>query len=284
MGKLAPEPLIPQRTHSGRSYWVRNMVAPAKVDADTNPAVKGASRPNPPPPSQSSPKKRFVEPYRLSSEQRADMLAPLAERNVGDAASRELFAAALGYDLATCYELTVTNTEPGLPAILPEPAAPEAAVARGKAQLALPDPALAELAEAARVVAVRLDALDPTARTKLLQTLGGGDPFCRGYDDAYLSALRGELLRLATGVATVAVDAPATEPPPPPKRTAPPKPSPAARQFIARAAGAFEECFDQAPTAQVGGPFVAMLKALVEITGVRIPTDPHNLAALLKGA
>jgi hypothetical protein len=290
MGKIAPEPLIPQRTHSGRSYWVRNIVAPARDDADTNPAVKGASRPNPPPPNQSSPRKRFVEPYRLSSEQRTAMLAPLAERNVGDPESRELFAAALAYDLATCYELTVANTEPERPLTLPEPAVREPMVARGKAasrktaQPALPGPALTELAEAARVLTGRLDALDPVSRAKLLQTLGEGDRFCRGYDDAYLSSLRGELLRLATGIATVVVDAPAAEPPPSPKRIASPKPSPAACQFIARAAGAFEECFDQAPTAQAGGPFVAILKALVEITGVRIPTDPHNLAALLKRA
>ena len=56
-----------------------------------------------------SAKKRFVEPYRLSDEQRDAMLAPLAERGLGDAESRDLFAAALAYDIATCYELTTAQ-------------------------------------------------------------------------------------------------------------------------------------------------------------------------------
>jgi hypothetical protein len=32
----------------------------------------------------------------------------------------------------------------------------------------------------------------------------------------------------------------------------------------------------------VGGPFSALLKALVAVTGVRIPTDARNLAEMLK--
>jgi len=292
MGKLTPEPLVPQRTHSGRSYWVRNIGAPAKGNVDPSHAAKGASQPNPPPAEASRHKKRFVEPYRLTDEQRAAVLAPLAERGIGDPESRELFAAALSYDLATCYELTVVRAEPeqsdvGTATTVPEATpVPRKSAGRKTTRATPPNPALAALAETARQVTAQLGALEAPVRAKLLEDLGKGDRFRRGYDESYLAALSEELLRLVASIGTdVASEEPAAEPAPaqPPKPAAPPPPSPAARQFIARAAGAYDQCFDQAPTAQAGGPFVALLRALVEITGIRIPTDVHNLAALLKG-
>jgi hypothetical protein len=292
MGKVAPEPLVSQRTHSGRSYWVRNILASARENADaadTGLTAKGV--PKSPPA-----KKRFVEPYRLSDEQRVAMLAPLADRGIGDPESRDLFAAALAYDLATCYELTVANPERAAVQAPDEAAAQPTAQVPAKSQpsKAAPktvrtvplDPALAELAEAARALAARLDALGADARKGLLQGLREGDRFHRGYGDDYLAALRGELLRVALSTDAAGEDeaSSSAQPAPPLKRPEALKPSPAARQFIARAAGAFEECFDQAPTAQVGGPFAAMLKALVAVTGVRIPTDARNLAEMLRRA
>lgn len=277
MGKLASEPPTPQniaqRAHSGRHYWVRNIPDQTEDDAVVTAVGKGVSQP---PNTSATPKKRFVEPYRLSDEQRTALLAPLAERGIGDAESRELFAAALAYDLATCYELA--GPEPETPCAPPETEVP--AKVRKPAPL---DAALVSLAQAAATLADCLDALDPGARDRLLQGLRETDRFQRGYDDAYLTALRGELLRVATGLSATATTPPTAEPAPPAvKKAAAPKPSPAARQFIARAAGAFEECFDQAPNAQVSGPFIAMLKALVAVTGVRIPTDARSLAVLLK--
>ena len=323
MGKLAPNPVPPQsvtqRAHSGRSYWVRNIPGAGDPDA-TAQSHSGLGHPEPPgayssPPSPSKgmpkaiPKKRFVEPYRLSDEQRDAMLAPLAERDIGDAESRGLFAAALAYDIATCYELT--TAEPALePALEPVPESPPkvlqaaaqgaAKPARGKGRapavepIVLPavPPAMAELAEAARALSGRLQVLDAESRTRLFQALHYGDRFQRGYDDAYLMALTGELAHLAEAAAPQPAVPPTTEagpempaapaPIPAPKNVPAPKPSPAARQFIIRAADAFEECFDQAPTAQVGGPFAAMLKALAVATGIRIPTDARNLAEILR--
>jgi hypothetical protein len=255
------------------------------------------------------PKKRFVEPYRLSDGQRDAMLAPLEERGLGDAESRGLFAAALAYDIATCYELTTSQPVPEpTPASVPE-TSPKVlqAVAqggtrpgrdKGRAPAAEPEvlpivpPALAELAEVAKTLSGRLQALDTESRTRLFQTLHQVDRFHRGYDDAYLRALTGELARLAEGAAPQPTAVATAEagpelpaapaPPPAPKKVPAPKPSPAARQFIIRAADAFEECFDQAPTAQVGGPFAAMLKALAVATGIRIPTDARSLAEILR--
>ncbi len=287
MGKVAPEPSVSQRTHSGRSYWVRNVLASTRDNAaaDTSHTAKGVPKPT-------TTKKRFVEPYRLSDEQRAGMLAPLADRGIGDPESRELFAAALAYDLATCYELTVANADQVAPHPSDEVNAqragqkPAKSTARQAGRKVALEPAPAELvdlAEVSRALAGRIDALGAEARTSLLRGLSEGDRFHRGYDDDYLAALRGELLRIALGVGTAGGDVAAAPPPPapPPPRPAVPKPSPAARQFVARAAGAFDQCFDQAPTAQAGGPFAAMLKALVAVTGVLIPTDARNLAEML---
>jgi hypothetical protein len=282
MGKIAPEPLIPQRTHGRRSYWVRNLPAAAKDDPDAteaHTASKGL-------PKSPSTKKRFVEPYRLSDAQRAAMVAPLAEGRIGDPESRELFAAALAYDLATCYDLMAASPDGTAAPAATETAAAPAGRAPGKTQgrktarTAVPAPALAELADVAKTLAARLDGLEGAVRTALLHGLAENDPFHRGYDEAYLAALRGELMRIAlcTGAK---VPVPGAEQPAPLAKPPTPKPSPAARQFIARAAGAFEECFDQAPTAQVGGPFAAMLKALATATGLRIPTDARTLADLL---
>jgi hypothetical protein len=253
------------------------------------------------------PKKRFVEPYRLSDGQRDAMLAPLEERGLGDAESRGLFAAALAYDIATCYELTTSQPVPEpTPASVPE-TSPKVlqAVAqggtrpgrgKGRAPAAGPEvlpivpPALAELAEVAKTLSGRLQALDTESRTRLFHTLHQGDRFHRGYDDAYLRALTGELTRLAEGAApqptavATAEAGPELPAAPAPKKVPAPKPSPAARQFIIRAADAFEECFDQAPTAQVGGPFAAMLKALAVATGIRIPTDARSLGEILRQA
>jgi hypothetical protein len=319
MSKLAPNPVPPQgltqRPHSGRSYWVRNIAGAADANANAQ-SHSGLCSPEPPgahstPPTpntgmpKASGKKRFVEPYRLSDEQRDAMLAPLAERGLGDAESRDLFAAALAYDIATCYELT--TAEP-----MPEPESPPAVAqaaaqvearpprSKGRAPVAEPaavpavSPALVELAEAARTLSRCLQALDAGVKTSLFKTLRDADRFQRGYDDAYLIALTGELTRLVEGaapqplaVATIetSTEAPvALAPVPAPRKVTAPKPSPAARQFIIRAADAFEECFDQAPTAQVGGPFTAMLKALAMATGIRIPTDARNLAEILRRA
>jgi hypothetical protein len=166
MGKVAPEPVVSQRTHSGRSYWVRNILASARDNTpEPSPPAKGSSK-------SPTTRKRFVEPYRLSDEQRAAMLAPLAERGIGDPESRELFAAALAYDLATCYELTVVNADqPDAQALYEVAERPTGrAPARSQTRKAAPgtdpdsaqaaaDPALVELAEAARSLTRRLEAL-----------------------------------------------------------------------------------------------------------------------------
>ena len=234
------------RLRSGRTYWVRTTTPPP---AEAEPAA-------PSPPKRPA-GKRFVEPYRLNDEQRAAIVAPLAELGVGDAESRELFAAAMEYDLAACRELA--SAEPQRSVRKPKPSADERR--------------LRELAEAAQALADQLAGLDSKASERLALALTESDRFKRGYGDDYLRALRCELQRIA-----------ATAPKPAAQRAAPaPKPElpEAARRFVLRAADAFGDCFESKASAQRGSPFLATLKAIVAATGVRVPHDPHTVAEIL---
>ncbi len=203
-------------------------------------------------------RQRFVEPYRLSDEQRAAMLIPLERLGIGDEETRSLFSAALEYDLASCRD-TIGQAEDA--ATDPEPPSP------GPEDLHL-----SALHHAAQALADSLKALDEAPKTRLQQALKDSDRFRRSYDDEYFSMLRYELLRLA------AVAKPVQQPEPPAK----PLVSESARQFVVRAADAFEECFDTKATARVNGPFLLTLKAIVTAIGIRIPTDAGSVATLLK--
>lgn len=234
------------RLRSGRTYWVRRTPVPP-VEAE----------PASPSPPKRPTGKRFVEPYRLSDEQRAAIAAPLAELGIGDAESRDLFAAAMEYDLAGCRDLA--SPEPQPPARKAKPSAEERR--------------LRALAEAAQALADQLAGLDPKASERLALALSETDRFKRSYGDDYLRALRCELQRIA-----------AAAPEPASVRAAPP-PEPelpeSARRFVLRAADAFGDCFETKASAQRGSPFLAALKAIVTATGVRVPQDARTVAEIL---
>jgi phytoene dehydrogenase-like protein len=248
MGKAGPGASPIGRVGSGRSYWVRDILA---QETET-------TKPRQRPPSEG--KKRFVEPQRLTEEQRAALLSELEAASIGDAESRQLFAAALEYDLA---RFQGAPPEPPV-ADLVEPQPPEA------------DKALRQLAELARALAKRLSQLDEEARNKLSSALSKADRFHRGYGTEYLDTMQEELLRVA---ATAPRKAVATRP----KKPKHPPLSDSAREFIRRVADAFGDCFETPPTADGSGAFVKVLSAITKATGVGIPTDPQALTEALKG-
>jgi hypothetical protein len=236
----------PTGTRSERAYWVRSTIALPLDDGKPSPPKRPAG-------------KRFVEPYRLTDEQRARLVAPLEEKKIGDDEGRTLFAAAMEYDLAGCRALAETA-----PTSIPAP--PPAPAER--------DPALSALAAAAQALAEGLAALEPTAAGRLLAGLKEADRFKRDYGADYLDAISGELARIAA-----AAEAPVAAP-------KPPKPAPVpeeAKRFVLRAADAFRDCFEQKPTAQPESPFIVALEAIVAATAIPIPTDPRTLAQILEG-
>jgi hypothetical protein len=231
------------RARGRRNYWVRTGISPST-------AGDQAAR------SGSPGGKRFLQPYRLSDAQRAEMLAPLEAMGVGDEASRQLFAAALEYDLASC---------PGL-------AGAAAVGARRERQqtTAEKDAAIAEIAMAAQRLAQQLEHLEGAASARLQRAMEDADRFRRSYDARYLDSLRCELLRLAsTGEQT---HRPPREPPV----------SAEARRFVLRAADAFAACFELTPTTEPGSAFRTAIAAVVTATGIRVPTDDGSLARLFE--
>jgi hypothetical protein len=177
-------------------------------------------------------------------------LGELEKARIGDTESRQLFAAALEYDLARFQELP-----------LEQPSVPDVSEPKGLG----PDERLQELTEAARAVADRLSDLDEAARETLLTALTQADQFHRGYGNEYINTILEELARIAAAA--------------PKKRAA----SGSARQFIRRVADAFSDCFEARPTVEGEGAFATVLKAIINATGVHVPNDPHVLKEILKG-
>lgn len=235
------------RGRTGRTYWVRDALSP----------IPEADRVAPAPAVKKPKGKRFVEPYRLSHEQRAGIVAALQAHGVGDDDSRSLFAAAMEYDLAGCQVLTAPSPEP---ARAPRP------------RLSAADKAIAEVATAARALAEQVGRLDAGTIVRLQAALKEADRFKRTYGDDYLRSLRCELERVAA-VAPAASPKPAPNPKPDMPETA--------RRFILGAADAFGDCFEVKATAQRGSPFLAVLNAIVAATGVLVPVDQPTVAELL---
>jgi hypothetical protein len=236
------------RTPSGRTYWIRRNIAPS--------AGKEKRR------SGKDPRgKRFVEPYRLSKEQRDHLVAHLAENAIGDAESRMLFTAALEYDLAGCRDLIDAAPEPAVsPPARNEPAGE-----------------MAQLATAIRALDAQLAGLDAATSRGLQRTLEESDRFKRTYDGHYLESLRLELARLA--VAATALGEHPIEP-----TVREPALAEKARQFLLRAADAYRDCFEQQAIAEKGSAFILALTGIVTVTGVRIPTEPRIIAEALAQA
>lgn len=86
------------------SHWVRAHPPTFFADEDE----RGLTDPSPPAPPR-SPKRasgpRFVEPCRFEASQRATLLTALMAEGLGDEDSRQIFLAALEYDLASCRPL-----------------------------------------------------------------------------------------------------------------------------------------------------------------------------------
>jgi hypothetical protein len=138
------------------------------------------------------------------------------------------------------------------------------------------DEALAALAEAARVLAQRLERLDNEALQRLQQMLGATDRFRRSYGEDYVKSLRFELRRVTDiGKPPETTDSTTTREP---------TVTEDACRFVLRAADAFGDCFELPPSAQPDAPFVTALVAISAATGLRIPTDRPTVARILGDA
>lgn len=240
------------RSGGSRSYWVKTLETPGGEAAAPPETEDEAGAP------------RFVEPFRLDTKQRGSLLALLRKLRVGDTDGREIFLAAISYDLATYKQQAISEPPPVEPPP-PEPLAPSPQ-----------EPALSPLAASLGALCERIDALDEPTRAWLLEELQKGDRFGRAYDTRYLAELRAELDLLAHACAAPAPLAPAATPPEPQPRL-----SANARQLLARLADVYADCFENAPTADPEGPFSQILRHLFVLAAIDLPTDEDALTQVL---
>lgn len=241
---------VPARSSGTRSYWVKSPRASAP---GTDPQISAAGRNA----------KHFVEPVRLDQRQRASLLQALKGLRVGDTFGREIFLAAIEYDLANYQQQAAS--EPPAPAREPAPQPAPGAE----------DETLGQLAAAIQSVCEQIDALDEAARTNLLQDLHQGDRFQRSYDARYLSELRCELELLGQACTSTPVAAPSS---------GPVALSASGRQLISRLADAYADCFETKPTTAPDGAFAQLLTHLFQITAIALPTDESALKQALDTA
>lgn len=240
-----------QKAGPPRGHWVS--------DRDADPARGGGT-------AKRSKKAHFLEPYRLCEARRAALLELLAGHAVGDPESRDLFAAAVEYGIASCRAGSRTT--------LPRPEAVPERVD--------PEGTLGALAEAARLLAERLKALGEQERGAILNRLGASDPFGRVHDTAYLDAVGREVSRVAEA-ATASLEAAPPAPDKGPGRGRPTVPvADAARRLILRVADAYEDCFEAKVQPETGPAFVPVLRLLGEEAGIAVPSDPASLQEVLR--
>ena len=284
------------------SPWVR--AHPPAVFPDEGPEEIVPTPPARPRPQQRTSGPRFVEPCRFGPAQRAALLSVLEAEDLGDEDSRQIFLAALEYDLAGCQRLldempaageqVQSDTTPD-PASLPPPSdtAPDPALIPSSS------PTRFTLAHLAGELAQALAELTSTQRATLLGALENSDCLARGYGNAYLDSMRLELLHLkaafstsglepgsATAATSSSTDLDAQVTASCPQLVSAPPPSPPAvppelRQFLRRAADAYNDCFEGEPRLAAEAPFPLLLRVLASVTGLALPEDEMTLREIL---
>lgn len=273
-----------EKEGSGRRYWMRaNPVLPK-----AGPFEGTKKRP---------PKARFLEPYRLSGERRAALIQLLRAGEVGDAESRELFASAIEYDIASA-RAALAREGPPAPA-RPEPViegaldsepdlapAPDGVTKSVEAQPHLPG----DLAHTARSLAERIAGLGTAVCAAITDSLQARDPFRRGYDGAYLMALCAELGRLADAVegapqqpAALTVATPPADPAPPPPLAPDPPLGKEARRFLRRVVRVYGDVLEAPAQIGSGDTFIAVLDLVSGEAGVILPREAERLGEVLQG-
>ncbi|HSO84377.1 hypothetical protein [Thiocapsa sp.] len=240
-------------------------------------------------------KAHFLEPYRLSEPGRAALLACLTEQAVGDPESRELFASAVEYGIASCRASTKDTHASAQPAAASEPdVRPTAQPDTTPAAEPTPDPNAphSTLAETARLLVREIGALDEGSREAITGRLRASDPFDRVHDQAYLDAVCREVERIAEAASVLLAAAPVPPPVSLPESPAAATSTPAggdpddpigetARRLVRRIADAYEACFETKAETGAGYPFIPVLRLIAADAGIALPAQDARLLAVL---
>jgi len=200
---------------------------------------------------------RFVGATHLDDGLKARIGMALKDASIGDDIGRQIFIGALEYQISAFAHRLEYRSEPEH-----RTGHPSSAVEK----------TLQAIVEAARALSALLRQLPDSAKTGLTKALAAQDELGRGYDERYLWELGCEIDRLEHAC-TAAVDAAGPE--------APESDGDSSREFVAKLAEIFAECFEMQATAQEDGPFRASLIVLGEVTGLVIGHEPEFLAQIL---
>lgn len=190
---------------------------------------------------------RFLDATLLDQERKLAILKALKAQRIGDTMGREIFVAAVEYQL-TAFGHQLARE----PAARPDPS------------LGL---ALHAAAERARDFETLLDGLPGPAQDALVARLATQDQTNQEEAQSSLGELRCEIAHLGRACRSAAAAAPAW--------------SPTEIDLVSQLARAFDACFELAPTAAPDGVFATTLRVLAEETGLAIPDAPELLAQAL---
>ncbi|MEA3276358.1 MAG: hypothetical protein U9Q81_13930 [Pseudomonadota bacterium] len=200
---------------------------------------------------------RFVGATHLDEEQKTRLSQALEKKQIGDEIGRQIFIGALEYQLSAFGQQLKRRVEPKQKPRRRNPALEET---------------LQGIVEKARLLSGLLRDLPDVSKEGLIKTLAAQDQLGRDYDEQYLCELGCEIHRLERACTAAAAENEPEEP------TEDPAPS---RDFVAKLAGIFSECFELEPTADENAPFSTSLAILDEVIGVVIGHDPDFLADVL---
>lgn len=218
---------------------------PALGEVSTNTHIKAEKK------AKKSKGSRFVGATHLDDGQKAMICNALKKKKVGDEIGRQIFIGAVEYQLSAFAQRLEYRIEPET---------------KTNVLNAALEKTLQAIVEKARILSALLRDLPDSAKVKLTSTLTSQDERGRGYDQRYLCELGYEIDRLERACTTAVHDAGPETPDPDPASS---------REFIAKLANIFSECFEIAPTADEDGPFRTSLEVLGEVTGLVIGTDPE---------
>jgi hypothetical protein len=207
-------------------------------------------------PGQGSRDSRFIDPVHLDEHQKSEICKALKRKQVGDEMGRQIFVAAVEYQLSAFSDQLVRGD-------IPAPAHAPAPRDRALEQILL------AVEEQARMLSDLLLQIPQPSRPALVRVLTAQDERGRAYDEHYLSELVCEIDRLRNACGTMTAVTETPQPGPDPESS---------RGFVHQLAGVFSECFEQTPTAAEDGPFRACLMVLEEYTGLLIGHEPGFIA------
>lgn len=191
-----------------------------------------------------------MKPHFFDDGQKEAVEAALERLGVGDDKSRRIFKIALDYEL-TEYQKRCQHEA-------------------GKEPVVESDESLDKISAAAGALSEMLRQLPGESLDKLSEKLSAADAYARKYNGRYLDALQDEIGRVSDackGVVEVASGGGRES---------------LDRHLVAMIANAYSECFEQAPLAAGGVPFLDLLKSIMAISHLDISGDKKVLKRWLK--